>query len=119
MMTLPMRKTDPSPGPMGVLHRGPCAEDVSSVAVSNIFPATRNRDSASTRGGQKAREMRSAFDDAAAVVADAVDRAGVVVRHQQRAVPEHLHVHRAADIIFVLQEAGHERLPGFQQAIDI
>src|SRR5262249_18032229 len=97
MMILPMRKTDPSAGPMGVLHRGPCAEDVSSIAVSTIFPTARNRDSARTRGGRKTREMRSAFGDAAAVVADAVDRAGVVVRHQQRAVLEHLHVRRAAD----------------------
>src|SRR5262249_4484658 len=54
-----------------------------------------------------------------AVVADAVNRAGVIVRHQQRAVLEHLHVYRAADIVVVLQEAGHERLPGFHAAIGV
>src|SRR5262249_36329836 len=109
-----------------MLRRAPWASSVegrvpktfSAVAVSNIFPVTRNRDSGSGRDGRGGK-MSSARGHAAAVVADAVDRAGVIVRHQQRAVLEHLHVHRAADIVVVLQEAGHERLPGFHAAIGV
>src|SRR5215475_7963717 len=105
-----------APSPFAIEGRVP--KTLSPGPVSNIFPVARNRDSVSARDGQ-AGKMRSAFGDAAAVVADAVDRAGIIVRHQQRAVLEHLHVYRAADIVVVLQEAGHERLPGFHAAIGV
>src|SRR5438105_15318001 len=43
-------------------------------------------------------------------VSNAIDRAGIIVGDQQRAVPHHLHVHRAAEIVVVLEKSGHERL---------
>src|SRR5262249_61292269 len=83
-------------GPMVVLHRGPCAEDVSSGVQCPTFSPSRAIEIPCQRATGK---MSSARGHAAAVVADAVDRASVIVRHQQRAVLEHLHVHRAADIV--------------------
>ena len=48
--------------------------------------------------------------DLGLAVGDAIDRAVPVVGDQQRAVLQLHHVDRPADIIVVLQEAGHERL---------
>src|SRR5262245_58603058 len=43
----------------------------------------------------------------------------MVIRHQQRAVLHDQHVHRPPDILVVLQEAGHERHPGFHAAVPV
>src|SRR5262245_4106429 len=54
-----------------------------------------------------------------AAVGDAIDRAGVVVGDEQRAVLHHLHVDRPADIAVVLEEAGHERLERLDAAVTV
>src|SRR6185437_8169353 len=53
----------------------------------------------------------------ALAVGDAIDRAVVIVRDQQRAVLHRLHVDRPADIGVVLQEAGQKRLLRFHRAV--
>src|SRR2546426_2158689 len=48
--------------------------------------------------------------DARAAITDAIDRAVKVVGQEQRPVRHHLKVHRAGDVIVVLDEPGDERL---------
>src|SRR5262249_19991619 len=50
-------------------------------------------------------------------VGNAIDRAVIVVRHQQGAVLHDFYVRRATNIAVVLNEAGEERLRGFYRAI--
>src|SRR6202023_3278812 len=59
---------------------------------------------------------RSVGGDAVAV-ADAIDRAGVVVGNQQRAVLHDQEVDRPADVVVVLQETGEERVERLQRAV--
>src|SRR5262245_44741287 len=53
---------------------------------------------------------RSLISHSLAAVADSIDRTGVIIADQQRAVLHHQEVRRAAEVFVVLDEAGHERL---------
>src|SRR5262245_41045142 len=100
-------------------------------SVSDISPPGRNRFSGrrpsigarAPRPGWDSRRARcrrrSASRHAAAVVADAVVPAGIVVGDQQRTVLHDFDVDRTPDIGVVLQEAGQERLPGFHAAVGV
>src|SRR5580692_3443235 len=59
----------------------------------------------------------SAPGDFIVAVGDAVNRAVIVVRNEQRAVLHRLHVDRPADVLVVLQETSHERFLHSHRAV--
>src|SRR6185369_13423364 len=67
--------------------------------------------SSSAASAPAAARMRCRCANASlAAVADPIDRTGVVVADEQRSVLHDVEVDRAAEIVVVLDEAGHERL---------
>src|SRR5262245_59271377 len=59
----------------------------------------------------------SAVHNLCLAVGNAIDRAVIVVRHQQGPILQDFHVRRATNVAVVLNEAGEERLRGFHRAI--
>src|SRR5713226_2041923 len=55
--------------------------------------------------------------DALGAVGDAIDRARVIVRDQERAVLHDVHVHRPPNVLVILEEAGEKRLDRLHSAV--
>src|SRR5580765_1556900 len=85
---------------------GPLAPRAGRLCACTAVATTRVAARASTNGACRRRVARLLL----AAVADAIDRSGMVVAHQQRAVLHDVEINRPPEVGVVLDEAGHELL---------